>query len=76
MIRIITVKQTFFLQVLYSILCYVIRLTGVIPFNGSSYKQIVLKNMKGIVNFDFSKYNVKISDESKLMSNGPVETNA
>lgn len=39
-------------------------LTGAIPFNGTSYKQIVLKNMKGIVNFDFSKYNVKVSDET------------
>jgi hypothetical protein len=54
----------------------VISLTGTIPFNGTSYKQIVLKNMKGIVNFDFSKYNINVTPESELTSNGPTQADA
>lgn len=53
------------------IILYMI-LTGRIPFNGSSYKQIVYKNMKGVINFDFSNYGVNITPQSKLTSYGPA----
>ena len=56
--------------------CSLNSLTGTIPFNGTSYKQIVLKNMKGVVNFDFSKTNLKFTEQSRLTSDGPAEADA
>lgn len=65
------------LQVLSSISCEFTSLTGAIPFNGTSYKQIVLKNMKGLINFDFSKYNIgPVAPDSELTSHGLVKSNA
>lgn len=49
------------------IIFYII-LTGVIPFNGSSYDEIVRKNMKADIKFDFSKKNINIKKESSLTS--------
>ena len=51
-------------------------LTGNMPFQGNSYKEIVRKNMKGEVNFDFTEFKVKVSHESQLISNGPAQTTA
>ena len=45
------------------IILYII-LTGRIPFNGSSYKKIVYKNMRGVINFEFSNIGVYISNRS------------
>jgi len=53
------------------IIFYII-LTGKIPFNGNSYKQIVYKNMKGLINFDFSMYGISVSNESNIISDGPT----
>lgn len=47
-------------------------LTGKIPFSGTSYKEIVQKNMRGKINFNFSELNIKISPPSKIISNGPI----
>lgn len=57
------------------IILYMI-LTGRIPFNGSSYKQIVAKNMRGLINFDFEGMGIYISDKSTLTSHGFVEGHA
>ena len=51
-------------------------LTGKIPFSGSSYKEIVQKNMRGKINFNFSDLNIKVSPQSKLTSDGPVTADA
>jgi len=57
------------------IILYII-LTGRIPFNGSSYKQIVYKNMRGVINFDFEAMGIYVSKRSKLTSDGPVAAHA
>lgn len=57
------------------IILYII-LTGRIPFNGNSYKQIVYKNMKGVINFDFAAYGIHVSGQSNLNSNGFTQANA
>ena len=57
------------------IILYII-LTGRIPFNGNSYKQIVYKNMKGMINFDFKSFGIFVSNESKITSHGFTATNA
>lgn len=44
------------------IIFYII-LTGKIPFNGKSYKEIVMKNMKGVIDFDIPK-NMNITPET------------
>lgn len=49
------------------IIFYII-LTGHIPFNGKSYREIVAKNLEGDVNFDFSQYDILISGLSSLTS--------
>lgn len=51
------------------IILYII-LTGRIPFNGNSYKQIVYKNMKGVINFDFGSFGIFASDKSNITSYG------
>ena len=56
------------------IIFYII-LTGKIPFNGKSYKQIVYKNMKGLINYDFASFNINPSNESSLISDGLIEKN-
>lgn len=57
------------------IILYII-LTGRIPFNGNSYKQIVYKNMKGIINFDFASFGIFVSDRSSIISDGSSPKNA
>ena len=49
------------------IIFYII-LTGLIPFNGSSYDEIVKKNMKAEIKFDFSKQNINVKKESSITS--------
>jgi len=49
------------------IILYMI-LTGRIPFNGNSYKQIVYKNMKGVIDFDFSSFGIFCTNSSKIIS--------
>ena len=56
--------------------CELRRLTGHIPFSGATYDDIVLKNTKAKINFDMSVYDVKVSDESGLSSDGPSEAHA
>lgn len=52
------------------IIFYII-LTGHIPFNGKSYKQIVYRNMKGAINYDFSSFEINMpNNTSKIKSNG------
>ena len=51
-------------------------LTGKIPFSGTSYKEIVQKNMRGKINFNFDDYKIKVSQPSKLTSYGPFTKNA
>ena len=58
-------------------------LTGQIPFSGNSYREIVMRNMKGIVDFDFKKYKITVAEDSKIYlsclinsSNGFVKSNA
>ena len=61
------VKQIFFLVVLFFIYCYLKRLSGRVPFYGTSYREIVTRNMKGKI--DFTKLEKeKISKESFLIS--------
>lgn len=55
MINLIIVKLIFFHVVLYSIYCFLKRLTGRVPFYGTSYKEIVYKNMKGVIDFSLLK---------------------
>ena len=57
------------------IILYII-LTGRIPFNGNSYKQIVYKNMKGVINFDFSSFGIYVTNPSNLKSYGPAQAHA
>lgn len=45
------------------IIFYII-LTGHIPFYGNSYKEIVMRNMKGDINFNFSKYKIKVNEDT------------
>ena len=61
------VKQMYFHVELSFILCkfLIISLTGHIPFYGNSYREIVMRNMKGDINFNFSKYKIKVSEDSK-----------
>lgn len=51
-------------------------LTGKIPFSGSSYKEIVQKNMRGKINFNFSDLNINVSPASRLTSNGSFAEDA
>lgn len=57
------------------IIFYII-LTGMIPFNGASYDEIVKKNMKANINFDFSKQSITVKDESLLKSSRFAKENA
>lgn len=49
------------------IIFYII-LTGHIPFYGNSYREIVMRNMKGDINFNFKKYKISVEEESKCLN--------
>lgn len=55
------------------VIFYII-LTGHVPFNGNSYKEIVQKNMKGKIDFNFAEFNINISGLSNITSVGFVTT--
>lgn len=38
------------------------------PFNGSDYDEIVLKNLESDIDFDFEKLGVQLSKECELIS--------
>lgn len=50
-------------------------LTGNIPFNGSSYKKIVMRNMSGLVNFDLTRYGISVSKETMNLLKALLEKN-
>lgn len=43
---------------------FYILITGIIPFYGFKYEDIVSKNLKGVIDFDFEKMNISISTET------------
>lgn len=51
-------------------------ITGKIPFHGNNYKEVVSKNIKGKIDFDFIGTNVNISTHSKLISFEFIAANA
>jgi hypothetical protein len=51
-------------------------LTGHIPFSGTTYEEIIDKNTKSKINFDFSKYNITVTPESRLTSYGSFAADA
>jgi len=50
--------------------------TGKIPFHGENYKEVVYKNLKGKIDFDFSGMNINIGAHSNLISNELVTADA
>lgn len=50
-------------------------ITGKIPFQGENYKEVVFKNLKGKIDFDFTGLNINISADSLLISSEFVATN-
>jgi len=57
------------------IILYMI-ITGRIPFQGDNYKEVVHKNLKGKVDFDFTGANINISAHSELTSDEPAAGDA
>lgn len=51
-------------------------ITGKIPFQGDNYKEVVYKNLKGKVDFDFTGMNINISAHSKLSSHESTPADA
>ena len=43
------------------------RLSGASPFYGKTYNEILMKNIKCQVNFDFKEMNVKVSEDGKAL---------
>ena len=56
------------------VIMYII-LTGRMPFSGNSYNKIVLKNLKGEINFNFDHFNIKVSKETLDLLKKMLETN-
>ena len=46
------------------------------PFNGSDYDEIVLKNLESDIDFDFDKLGVQLSKECELISHRFNQKNA
>ena len=60
--------------VLFFILCNLISLTGKIPFNGKSYKEIVYKNMKAKIDFSLPQ-KMKIAKDTLNLLKAMLEKN-
>ena len=75
MIYLTTAKLIYTPVELSFIFCELKRITGRVPFYGTSYRDIVTKNMKGEVDFSRLKKE-NISKESYLKSDRLIEEDA